>query len=170
MTAAIQRNQNIGSWQALLLLILGLWLGGSLMLDLLVVPCLATEGMMEATGFASVGYALFGTFNHVELVAAAAVLTVIWALHRQSAPQTSSLAIASVLLGCVLLSTYILTPQMSATAMSLDWFATDPSMPAAMVPLHWGYWSAEIVKLLGGAFLLGRYCQAIASPVRTATS
>jgi len=160
MTAALQRNSRTSIWPAALLLVLGLWLGGSLVLDLLVVPSLSAAGMMSASGFASAGYELFGIFNHLELLAAATVLSGFWAIAQQGRARLATVAIAAMVLVCVAFSTYVLTPQMGATALPLDWLTGEPTgMPAGMVSMHVGYWANEALKLAGGAFLLGRCFQ-----------
>lgn len=154
MQITSNRAGQFRGWSAIVPLTLGFWLSGSLVLDLVVLPSLASMGMMSATGFASAGYALFGTFNRIELLCAAFVLTGCLVLQQRQVLAKRSLVLALLLLGIALGSTYILTPVMSGLSLSLDWFETNPEMPAAMVPMHLGYWGLEVGKLVCGSWLL----------------
>jgi hypothetical protein len=139
--------------------VLALWLGGSFMLDLVVMPTLYKAGMINTAAFASTGQSLFSTFNSLELVLAAIVLVAVL-VRRQDRQQEAHLSLGGigmpiVLLGIAALDRYGLTPQMGSLGMQLDWLT-----PVAMSPAMWVmqgfYWLLEIVKLGGCAVLLNR--------------
>lgn len=152
------RNSTPANWSTVIMFALGFWLSGSLIFDFLVVPGMLTTGMMNEPGFASAGYVIFGTFNHLELICAATVLAGClvyrYGNNLVNAIDDRSVLLASGLLIIALAYTYVLTPQMSSMGMSLDLFATAKVMPSAMTPMHLVYWSLEIAKLFGAAVLL----------------
>ncbi|MEM8721892.1 MAG: hypothetical protein AAGE84_21780 [Cyanobacteria bacterium P01_G01_bin.39] len=158
MNATSPRNSKVPNWSTIIMFALGFWLSGSLVFDFLVVPGMLTSGMMNESGFASAGYMIFGTFNHVELLCAAIVLAGCfvyrygYGLNAQI--NTQSLLTASILLIIALAYTYILTPQMSSLGMSLDLFSAPQSNPAAMKIMHLAYWGLEAVKLVAATALL----------------
>ncbi len=158
MQAFSSRNSPSANWSTMIMFALGFWLSGSLVFDLLVVPGMLTTGMMNEPGFASAGYVIFGTFNHLELLCAATVLAGClvyrYGSNRASNVDSKSVSLASGLLIIALTYTYILTPQMSSLGMPLDLFATAKVMPASMASMHIAYWSLEIAKLVSAAFLL----------------
>lgn len=155
-------------WRPLVLLSLASWLGATLLLDCLVMPVLYAGGMISQSGFASVGYALFGAFNHVELLLGSVVLAGLMALVRPQdwlhAPSASSetreaaywrvLWPALVLFAIPLLYNYGLTPYMSALGLSLTEAAVEPSV--SMNAMHAAYWGLEVIKLGAIALLLYR--------------
>jgi len=158
MQAFLPRNSTPTSWSTVIMFALGFWLSGSLVFDFLVVPGMLTTGMMNEPGFASAGYVIFGTFNHLELLCAATVLAgcLVYRYGSNIASQvdTKSVLLAGGLLVIALAYTYVLTPQMSSLGMPLDLFATAKVMPASMTSMHIAYWSLEIVKLAGATSLL----------------
>ena len=158
MQAISPRNSKSVNWSTAIMFALGFWLSGSLVFDFLVVPGMLTTGMMNEPGFASAGYVIFGTFNHVELLCAATVLAGCFVYrfgsNAVSNVNNKSVLLASALMVIALAYTYILTPQMSSLGMSLDMFATAKVTPAAMTPMHFTYWGLEVVKLVGASFLL----------------
>lgn len=135
------------NWQRLILVTAVLWLGGSLALDLIVMPTLYGSGMMTDASFTPMGYALFSSFNHVEVVSAALLLTATLALHRQT-PRAGVQAIvaAAMLLGLSLFYTYGLTPDMIALGAHLNLLKTT-GIPHSMDVMHGEYFSLELVKL-----------------------
>jgi hypothetical protein len=152
------RSSTPANWSTVIMFALGFWLSGSLVFDFLVVPGMLTTGMMNEPGFASAGYVIFGTFNHLELICAATVLAgcLVYRYGNNivNTIDSKSVLLASGLLIIALAYTYVLTPQMSSMGMSLDLFATSKVMPPSMTPMHLAYWSLEIAKLLGAAVLL----------------
>jgi hypothetical protein len=158
MQAFSHRNSPLANWSTVIMFALGFWLSGSLVFDFLVVPGMLTTGMMNEPGFASAGYVIFGTFNHLELLCAATVLAGClvyrYGSNIASHVDTKSILLASGLLIIALAYTYVLTPQMSSMGMPLDLFATAKIMPASMTSMHIAYWSLEIAKLISAAFLL----------------
>ena len=144
-------------WQTIVIVTLGLWLGGSLLLDWVIMPSLYLSGMMTQPGFTTAGYLIFWNFNRIELLAAAVVLTGVLALGKTKffAPNWHHFAVVlSLLLLAVSLSdTYFLTPQMCATGIHLNLFES-VEIPATMDRLHAGYWVLEAVKLVVGGTLL----------------
>lgn len=149
------------SWQATIAFMLALWFGGSLVLDLVVMPSLYEAGMMTEPGFASIGYLTFERFNHVELLFAAVTLTGVLVLERTRhffGRQTRKAIILSiVLLGIALTYTYFLTPQMSALGMSVGAMEPVEELPGVMASMHQGYWILEMLKLASAGILL-RLC------------
>ncbi|MGI0490276.1 DUF4149 domain-containing protein [Alkalinema pantanalense CENA528] len=129
---------------------LALWLSGSLFLDFLVLPSLYWAGMMSQSEFATVGYALFGNFNHFEVLCGAIVLSgFLW---KQQLPKVQreaalrNIPLALVTLAIALIFTYVLAPQMSAMGLNLQ-DGSEAIVPAAMNQFHFLYWGLEIVKL-----------------------
>lgn len=149
------------NWSTLVMVALGFWLSSSIVLDCLIVPSLFKTGMMSQVGFANIGYTIFESFNHVELLCGSVVLASCLALgyqnylNRQQAKW--SIAMASILLLIAIAYTYILTPQMSGLGMSMNLFEPVQTMPKAMVIMHGSYWLLEAVKLLTATILL-RWC------------
>lgn len=147
-------------WQNVAIGSLGLWLSGSLLLDLVILPTLWTTGMMESSGFASASYSIFWIFNRIELLCAAAALTSVWALSEVSraelATKREMLASAVMLLLIALSYTFVVTPYMSGLGIDLDVLATTKSLPAENVQLHAIYWVLEASKLAIAGFLLSK--------------
>ena len=158
MEALYSRNSKTASWSTIVMFALGFWLSGSLVFDFLVVPGMMTSGMMNESGFASAGYIIFGTFNHVELLCAATVLAGClvyrFGLGFVSQINTKAVVTATILLAIALAYTYILTPQMSGLGMPLDLFAVAKNAPASMSVMHIAYWSLEVIKLVAATALL----------------
>jgi hypothetical protein len=152
-------------WQNAAMGSMGLWLGGSLVLDLVVMPTLWATGMMESSGFASASYSIFWIFNRVELLCAAAALSSVWALIEVSRTTLDTkremLASAVMLLLIALSYTFVLTPYMSGLGIDLDVFATTKSLPAEMDRLHAIYWVLEASKLGIAGLLLSKCSRAI---------
>lgn len=145
-------------WQSIAMLILGFWLGASLLLDWVIMPGLYVSGMMTQASFASAGYVIFWNFNRLELLSAGLVLTSMLALcNSQSKWHRSAIILSVVLLAIALVNTYLLTPQMSAIGLELNLFQTTTETPAGMNVLHGSYWVLEAVKLLAGGTLLNWY-------------
>ena len=158
MQAISPRNSKSVNWSTAIMFALAFWLSGSLVFDFLVVPGMLTTGMMNEPGFASAGYVIFGTFNHIELLCAATVLAGCFVYrfgsNAASNVNNKSVLLATALMVIALAYTYILTPQISSLGMQLDMFATAKVMPTAMIPMHLTYWGLEVVKLVGASFLL----------------
>ncbi|MEO0405749.1 MAG: DUF4149 domain-containing protein [Cyanobacteria bacterium P01_A01_bin.135] len=135
------------NWQRLILVTGILWLGGTLVLDLIVMPTLYMSGMMTDASFAPMGYTLFSNFNHMEVVSAAMLLTGTLALHRHS-PRAGVQAIiaAAMLLALSLFYTYGLTPDMIALGAHLNLLKTT-GIPHSMDVMHGEYFGLELVKL-----------------------
>jgi len=150
-------------WRTTLVLVLPFWLGGSLLLDGLVMPALYASGMMAEPGFASAGYSLFWLFNRLELICAATVLSGVLALrfsrHPLKRPGQLTLVFAGLLFAIALLDTYALTPSMSALGLHLNWL-TASEVPPSMNGLHFSYWGLELVKLSVCGMLLWIYNRA----------
>lgn len=157
MTAITSSEFSPSKWHTIGLATLAVWLSGSLLLDLLLMPTLYSAGMMSQPGFASAGYSLFWVFNHLELLCAALVLTSVLVVRQAAGLPRWFLPAAAVLLVIALVYTYGLAPQMSALGLQLNWF--EPSeVPTAMNQLHGGYWLLELLKLgLSGALLSSSY-------------
>lgn len=146
--------------------IAGFWLSSNLVIDFLVMPVMQVSGMAAQPEFVPAGYSLFWSFNRLELLCAAALLTGILAVRRRSDEFGVSssgsrcrwaLVICLALLSLTLVDTYILTPEMSAIAVSLDFLDADTFVAPAMNWMHGTYWMLELVKL-AGLGLLARLC------------
>jgi hypothetical protein len=158
MQSFSSRNSPSANWSTVIMFALGFWLSGSFIFDFLVVPGMLTTGMMNEPGFASAGYVIFGTFNHLELLCAATILAGClvyrYGSNVVSNVNTKSVLLASGLLVIALVYTYVLTPQMSSLGMPLDLFATTKVMTTSMTSIHLAYWSLEVAKLVSAAWLL----------------
>ena len=158
MESSSSRTSKPVNWSTIIMFALGFWLSASLVFDLLVVPGMLTSGMMSESGFASAGYVIFGTFNHLELLCAATVLAGClvyrYGYHLTSQINSKSILTAAILLVISLAYTYVLTPHMSSMGMSLDMFANTTSTSASMTAMHLVYWSLEVVKLVAATALL----------------
>ena len=146
-------------WSLVVMVTLAAWIGASFLLDLVIMPALYATGMMNQPGFAMAGGFIFSTFNHVELLAGALVLS--GCLIAQALIPTPhwgfkvSLLLAIMLMVIPMIYTYDLTPQMSGLGMQLDLFET-AEVPEGMNQLHVAYWGLELLKLTFGSLLLWR--------------
>ena len=159
MTAITNFEFSATKWRTVSLATLAIWLGGSFVLDAVLMPTLSSAGMMTQPGFASAGYSLFWVFNHLEMLCAALILTSLLVM-RNAGSRVARWAVPAALglLAITLIDTYSLTPLMSALGLQLDLFAPAAPMPAEMNQLHWGYWLLEALKFgLGGALLTTSY-------------
>lgn len=154
------------SWASVILLALGLWLGGSLIVSLVVMPTLYMAGMMAENSFTSAGYSLFWVLNRVELLCASVVLTGVLVLAQDAVISHGrrAIALALCLLAIPLLYTYVLTPEMMALGAQLDLFSDRLSISPTMDWLHGGYWSMEILKLGLGLWLFRQIDQSRTFP------
>ncbi|MGC9504214.1 hypothetical protein [Baaleninema sp.] len=161
MTAFMGSGHQRPSWQTVLSVVLALWFGGSLVLDLVVMPSLYATGMMTEPGFASVGYLTFERFNHLELLFAGLALTSVLVLNQTRhffGTQTRKAIILSILLlGVALTYTYFFTPQMGALGVQLNLLEPAEDVPTAMASMHQGYWILELLKL-ASVWILMRLC------------
>ncbi len=136
---------------ALIMGVLAFWLSATAVVDLVVIPSLSATGMMVSDGFASAGYLLFGIFNRIELLCAAAVLSCLLIFSRNHSllhlPEHRSIIFALLLLVITLTYTYFLTPNMSSLGMS-DPLQSLKTMSTGMLSLHQLYWFLEVVKVL----------------------
>ncbi|HIK29734.1 MAG TPA: hypothetical protein IGS17_18890 [Oscillatoriales cyanobacterium M59_W2019_021] len=150
MTAFSSLKIERSAWQTILTCTLALWLGGSLVLDMVVVPSLWAAGMMTQPGFASAGYLTFGWFNHCELMLAGIVLTGVLAIERNrrwgETQKLFEIGLAALLLAIALIDTYLMTPHLSALGLQLNLFDPAIGMPEGMISMHLGYWALELLK------------------------
>lgn len=167
-----QQLQSRFAWTPWVLAIAGFWLSCNVVLDFLVMPVMYVSGMGSEADFAAAGYSLFWSFNRLELLCAAAILTGVLALrHRpqefevcQSGGRCRwTLTFSLLLLGATLLDTYLLTPHMSAMAFALE-NAARPALAPVMTGMHSFYWLLELAKLasLGGVAWL--FLRDVSSP------
>jgi hypothetical protein len=160
------------NWNAIILCALGFWLSGSILLDFVLIPSLSVSGMMNAGGFATAGYLVFGVFNRIEIICAALVLTVSLVFYfRHQLPekkQTLFLVFANLLLLIALAYTYVFIPEMSGWGLSLNQFSATTEMPSEMISWHEGYWFLEGVKYLL-VINLFRWCYNTSCPVKLTT-
>lgn len=148
-------------WQTAIILTLALWLGGSLLLDFIIMPGMFAAGMMSQPGFASAGYSIFEVFNHVELLCAAVVLTGALALQlggdRPAVMPGWAIALSLILFAIPIIYTYSLTPEMSALGLNLNQFDSSVTVPSEMELLHGSYWGLELCKFALAASVLKLY-------------
>ena len=158
-----QKTSSRPAWTPWVLAIAGFWLSSNLVLDFLVMPVMYVSGMTTQTDFATAGYSLFWSFNRIELLCAAVILTGVLALQRRPCEFEVShsgsrcrwaLAIGIALLSLTLIDTYLLTPEMSAMALSLDTASTITITPA-MEWMHAAYWLLEVIKVTCLGVLIG---------------
>lgn len=142
-------------WTPWVLAIAGFWLSSNVVLDFLVMPVMYVSGMGTATDFAAAGYSLFWSFNRIELLCAAVLLTGVLALrHRPQEFEVChsgsrcrwALVFSATLLSLTLVDTYILTPEMSAMAFALEGTIENALNPV-MTGMHSLYWLLELGKL-----------------------
>lgn len=142
------------NWSTLVMLTLGFWLSGSLLLDSVIIPGLSASGMMSN----GAAYVIFEIFNHIELLCGALVLTgfLVFSRYHNFTHQQEvwSIILSALMLSIALVYTYILTPQMGGLGLELNVLETTTTMPAAMISLHKVYWVLEAIKLLAGVTLL----------------
>ncbi|MDB9525965.1 DUF4149 domain-containing protein [Oscillatoria sp. CS-180] len=157
-----QQTANRTNWIPWVIAIAGFWLSSNIVLDFLVMPIMYVSGMTTQTDFATAGYSLFWSFNRVELLCAAIVLTGVLALRRNPGEFEVAysgsrcrwaLGIGLCLLSLALVDTYVLTPEMSATALSLN-SASQTAIAPAMNWLHSAYWLLEVLKVTSLASLV----------------
>jgi len=145
-------------WAQIITLSLALWVGGSLVLDFVVMPSLMDAGMMNSPDFASVGFTTFERFNHLELLAAAATLTGVLAISKRNhgfgSTTRRATILAVILFAITMFYTYVLTPQMSALGLDLSLFEPQAVVPSGMNAMHLSYWGLEAVKLAIAGWLL----------------
>lgn len=146
---------------AIVMTILGFWLSASVLLDFVVMPVLSTTGMMADSGFIGTGYLLFGVFNHVEVVCAAAILTVFFGFKLEhffgDRQALNALVIASLLLNITLIYTYLITPQLAGFGLEMTSLDGPATMPQPMLIWQGLYWVLEATKFTLGITLL-RWC------------
>ncbi|MGL5081403.1 MAG: hypothetical protein ACRC8A_07935 [Microcoleaceae cyanobacterium] len=140
-------------WLVIILGTLAFWIGGSLILDFVVMPSMYVTGMMTQSDFVSAGSFMFSWFNRVEVLCAAIGLTGALALGtilpEGFSNRVRTILILSLFLFAVtLIYTYSLTPQMASLGLSLDLFENSAVLPEGMNQLHFQYWSLEMLKLL----------------------
>ncbi len=159
MTAITHSELSAATWRTVSLATLATWLGGSFVLDTVLMPTLSSAGMMTQPGFASAGYSLFWVFNHLEMLCAALILTSLLVMQNAGSRVARWVIPAALgLLAITMIDTYSLTPLMSALGLQLDFFASATPMPAEMNQLHAGYWLLEVLKFaLGSAVLISSY-------------
>lgn len=161
MNTLSSRNFKQLDWSTPVMVALGFWLSSSLVLDCLIVPSLFKTGMMSQVGFVNLGYTIFESFNHLELLCGSVVLAGCLALGYQKYLQHQQhkwpIALASILLLIAIAYTYILTPQMSGLGLSMNLFEPVKTMPESMMMMHGIYWLLEVVKLATATILL-RWC------------
>lgn len=149
--ALAQNSKSQPVWPTILILILGFWFTGGLVLDGLIMPSLYAAGMMREPGFVLAGHLIFSIFNRIELLSAAVILTGLLAL-RATLPAHTKTSLGAISLGGLLLlvtsmDTYILTPEMSGLGLQLNFWQFD-ALPSRMMHLQYIYWLLEGLKLL----------------------
>lgn len=145
------------AWDSSVLFLAVFWLGGSLIIDFVVMPMLYMSGMMTAPGFASAGYSLFELFNHVEMLLSGLILTGVLAMrqaHTDCSVEVSGsrsrwvLYLAAGLVAISLTYAYGLTPYMGAIGIALDMPGIIHIVPESMNLMHGAYWLLEATKIV----------------------
>lgn len=151
------------AWRTLAMFALGFWLSSSLIIDFVIMPGLFATGMMTQSDFATAGYSIFWIFNRIELLCAAVVLVSLLALRGTSNLYRNvrrwSILLSAFLLVIAIIYTYIMTPQMSALALQLNWFEPVNKIPEGMASMQEGYWLLEVIKLTIGTLVLNWCCR-----------
>jgi hypothetical protein len=150
-------TRSLLSYRALVF-VLALWLGGSALLDFVVMPTFYFTGMMASARFASASESLFLTFNNLEIILGAIVIAVraqCQKSHGGFYRRLGVLGLPMVMLTVALLYRYLLTPQMAGMGVSLDWMS-ESTIPTGMMMMHAAYWLLEGGKLMAGVVLLNR--------------
>ncbi|MDY7020955.1 MAG: DUF4149 domain-containing protein [Cyanobacteriota bacterium] len=160
MTALSKMKYDSSRWLTLILVTLALWMGGSLVLDFVIMPSMYMTGMMEQAEFVSAGSMIFSAFNRIEVICAAVGFTSVMALGitlpEGFSNRIRTLSILALgLLAIALTYTYGLTPEMAALGMNLNLFNSAAEVPTAMNQLHVEYWSLEVIKLAIVSLFLG---------------
>lgn len=160
MTTLSQRQSHPSRWMTLILIALGFWISSSLVIDLVIMPSLSAEGMMNQPGFAAAGFSMFSIFNHLEILCAAIGLTSLIALGTTLPEGFSNrirtlISLSTVLLAIALVYTYGLTPEMSGLSLNLNLFNTTTEVPAGMNQLHLSYFGLEFLKFTLVGIILG---------------
>ncbi|MEY2977088.1 MAG: hypothetical protein ACO31I_15275 [Prochlorotrichaceae cyanobacterium] len=156
-TPTFLRTPGFG-WKNTIALALSLWLGGTLLLDLVVMPTMFASGMMLEPGFASAGYLLFHNFNRVEVLFAALTLTGLlawnYSAHLHLLESKTTLIFTVLLFVIPFICLYGLSPWISSMSLSLDLF-DGAQIPTEMFPLQGCYWFLESLKLAAIVAILG---------------
>ncbi|EAW36944.1 DUF4149 domain-containing protein [Lyngbya sp. PCC 8106] len=160
MTTFSKVEYNPSRWLTVILITLALWMGGSMVLDFVIMPSMYMTGMMNQSEFASAGSMIFSAFNRVEILCAAVGLTGLMALGitlpEGFSNRIRTLSILAVgLLAIALTYTYGLTPQMTALGLNLNLFNPVTEVPTGMNQLHFSYFSLELIKLTCVGIVLG---------------
>ncbi|ERT08342.1 hypothetical protein M595_1651 [Lyngbya aestuarii BL J] len=160
MTTFSKVEYNPSRWLTVILITLALWMGGSMVLDFVIMPSMYMTGMMNQSEFASAGSMIFSAFNRVEVVCAAVGLTGLMALGitlpEGFSNRIRTLSILAVGLFAIALTyTYGLTPQMTALGLNLNLFNPVVEVPTGMNQLHFSYFSLELIKLTLVGIVLG---------------
>ena len=144
----------------LVTLFLAVWIGGSLVVDAMVIPSIF--GLLPRVDAIDVGQAVFQRFNFLESLLGAATLLLAFALGRTGwGTRRRHLAATLVLLGMTLLSLVFLlglTPAIIAKVQALraagvDLTGTDDMPPdrRALGTIHTIYAVLDLLKIVGGA-------------------
>jgi hypothetical protein len=162
MNTIFSPAQNKINWSAIILFSLGFWLSGSFVLDFILIPSLSVAGMMGGADFPSIGFLIFGIFNHIEIVCASLILTATLIFYFQGYFTTERknvhVILASILLLIALVYTYIFIPNLTAWGLLFNQYSSEATMPTAMMFWHGGYWLLEISKLaIAGTLLRWHY-------------
>ena len=162
MNTIFSPTHNKINWFAIILFSLGFWLSGSCVLDFILIPSLSVGGMMGGADFPSIGFLIFGIFNHIEIVCAALILTATLIFYFQGyfTPERQYIHVifASLLLLIALAYTYIFTPNLTAWGLLFNQYSAEATMPSAMMFWHGGYWFLEISKFaIAGTLLRWHY-------------
>jgi uncharacterized membrane protein len=170
MTTFSKVDYNPSRWLTVILVTLALWLGGSLVLDFVIMPSMYMTGMMNQSEFVSAGSMIFSAFNRVEVVCAAVGLTGLMALGitlpEGFSNRIRTLSLLTVaLLAIALTYTYGLTPQMTALGLNLNLFNPIVEVPTGMNQLHFSYFGLELIKLTVVGLVLGWCIRATRSEV-----
>jgi hypothetical protein len=158
-----QQTDSRIAWTPWIFAIAGFWLSSNIVLDFLVMPVMYVTGMTTQASFATAGYSLFWSFNRIELMCAAMILTGVLALRRRptefevahSGSRCRWALMFSVgLLSLAFIDTYVLAPEMSAMALPLETLRSAAIVPA-MNWMHAAYWLLDILKVSCLAGLAG---------------
>ncbi len=142
-------------WIFGMVVILASWIGASVLLDIVIMPEMATAGIMTSQDFIPAGFSLFQHFNSLELLTGSLLLASgLYLVAQEQICHTSRLVMAAIALFVIpMIYFYQLGPQMAGLGFALDGNFTQ-TLTATMDTMHTAYWGLDCLKLVcAGVYL-----------------
>ena len=135
--------------------ILASWVGASLLLDVVIMPEMATGGMMRSNDFVPAGFSLFQRFNSFEILAGSLLLASgLFLIDQKQVLHKARLTLVAIALFVIpLVYFYGLVPQMAGLGFGLEGSLTQP-LSSTMDSMHTAYWGLDCFKLVCAGFYL----------------